>query len=298
MSAPLLRGIIPPLVTPFRDDGALDLGAFEANIDAYAGAGFSGVLVLGSNGEAVSLEEPEKLSLVRAARRHDGTLIVGTGLATTSGTARLTKKAADLGADAALVLTPYYYRSQMGLEALRRHYETVAGASPIPVLLYSMPAVTGLAVGPDLIAALADHPGIRGLKDSSGDLGGMGRLLEAAGGRVEVACGSAPVLYPALCLGASGGVLAVAGCAPEATTALHAAWERGDHAAARRLQRLLTPLADAVTRRHGVPGLKAAVEAAGYRGGSVRAPLLPAPRSVRDEVAGLVEALRQELAAA
>jgi len=150
VSAPLLRGIIPPVVTPFRDDGALDLEAFEANLDAYAGAGFTGVLVLGSNGEAVSLEEPEKLALVRAARRQRGTLLVGTGMATTRGTVELTRKVADLGADAALVLTPHYYRSQMSLAALRHHYETLADAALIPVLLYSMPAVTGLAVSPEL----------------------------------------------------------------------------------------------------------------------------------------------------
>jgi 4-hydroxy-2-oxoglutarate aldolase len=153
-------------------------------------------------------------------------------------------------------------------------------------------------VSEELLRALAPHPGIRGLKDSSGDLGPLGGLVEAGGDAFEVACGSAPVLYPALCLGAVGGILAVAGCAPEATLGLYAAWERGDHATARRLQRLLTPLAVAVTRRHGVPGLKAAVEAAGFRGGNVRAPLLPAPLTVRDEVAGLVSALAQELPAA
>jgi 4-hydroxy-2-oxoglutarate aldolase len=298
VSDPLLRGILPPLVTPFRDDGALDLAAFEANLEAYAAAGFAGRLVLGSNGEAVALDQTEKLSLIRAARRHPGTLLAGTGLHSTRATIELTRRAADLGADAALVLTPYYYRAQMGVEALRRHYEAVADAAPIPILIYSMPAVTGLVVSEELVAALAPHPGIRGLKESSGDLGLLGRLLEAGGDAFEIACGSAPVLYPALCLGAAGGVLAVAGCAPEATVALYAAWERGDHEAARRLQRWLTPLALAVTRRHGVPGLKAAVEAAGYRGGSVRAPLLPAPREVREEVARLVAALRQELDAA
>lgn len=298
MSAPLLRGIVPPLVTPFRDDGGLDLAAFEANLEAYAGAGFSGRLVLGSNGEAVALDAAEKLDLIRAARRQPGTLLAGTGLATTRATIELTLAAADLGADAALVLTPYYYRAQMGLDALRRHYEAVADASPIPVLVYSMPAVTGISVSEELVAALAPHERIRGIKDSGGDLGLMGRLLEAGGPAFEVACGSAPVLYPALCLGAVGGVLAVAGCAPEATVALYSAWERGEHETARRLQQLLTPLAVAVTRRHGVPGLKAAVEAAGYRGGSVRAPLLPASAAVREEVSGLVSKLRQELEAA
>jgi 4-hydroxy-2-oxoglutarate aldolase len=119
----------------------------------------------------------------------------------------------------------------------------------------------------------------------------MGRLIEAGGADFEVACGSAPVLYPALCLGATGGVLAVAGCAPEATVGLYAAWQRGDHEAARRLQQRLTPLAVAVTQRHGGAGLKAAVDAAGYRGGSVRAPLLPATPAVREEVARLVREL-------
>lgn len=297
MTAPLLRGVIPPLVTPFRPDGSLDLAAFEHNCDAAVEAGVTGLLVLGSNGEAVSLETSEKLELVRAARRRPGTLLAGTGLASTRATIDLTRRAAEAGADAALVLTPYYFRSSMSVEALRRHYEAVAEASPIPVLLYSMPAATGLAVSPELVAALASHPRIAGMKDSGGDLDLMGRLLAAGGEGFEVACGSAPVFYPALCLGAAAGILAVACCAPRACLALHAAWQRGDHDEARRWQRLLGPLAQAVTRRHGVPGLKAAMDAAGLRGGLPRAPLLPVGDAERREIEGLVAALDQEVAA-
>jgi len=293
----LLRGVIPPLVTPFRDDGAVDLHAFEANLDAYRAAGVDGVLVLGSNGEAVSLETAEKLELIRAARRWSGTLLAGTGLASTRATLELTRQAADLGADAALVLTPYYFRSSMTVEALRRHYETVAEGSPIPVLLYSMPAATGLAVPAELVAALAPHPRIAGMKDSGGDLELMGRLLAAGGEGFQVACGSAPVFYPALCLGAAAGILAVACCAPRACRELHAAWERGDHDAARRWQRRLVPLALAVTRRFGVPGLKAAMDAAGLRGGAPRAPLLPASAAEREELRALLASLDQEAAA-
>src|SRR5262245_58959775 len=131
----MLKGILPPLVTPFTPDGALDLRGFEANLERYALQDLGGYLVLGSNGEAASLDEGEKLALVAAARRHAGrrTLLAGTGLESTAGTIALTRKAADQGADAALVLTPSYYKTQMRTEALKRHFEAVADASPIPV---------------------------------------------------------------------------------------------------------------------------------------------------------------------
>ncbi len=283
-----IAGIIPPLVTPFDGEGRLDLAAFEGNLDFYAGQDLGGCLVLGSNGEAAVLSEDEKLALVRAARRRcppGRTLLVGTGLESTRATIELTRRAADLGADAALVLTPHYYRPQMTAEALRRHYEAVAAAAPVPVLLYSVPQYTGLPIPPELSAALAACPGIAGIKDSSGDLVALSKLLAAAPEGFAVVCGSAPVLYPALCLGAVAGILAVACCAPAAAAAVYRAFERGDHAAARAAQRRLTPLAAAVTAGHGVAGLKAAMDLAGLRGGGVRSPLLPVGEAGRREIA-------------
>jgi dihydrodipicolinate synthase/N-acetylneuraminate lyase len=292
----LLRGILPPLVTPFLPDGSLDLRAFEANFDVYAGHDLGGYLVLGSNGEAGSLEEDEKLALVKTARRKVGTrtLLVGTGVESTRGTIALTAKVADLGADAVLVLTPHYYKAQMTVDALRRHYEAVAEASPVPVLVYSVPAFTALPMVPGLPAALAAHPRIAGIKESSGDLGLLGRILGSVPPSFAVACGNAPVIYPALCLGASAGVLAVACCAPGVVTALYKAFRDGHHERARYLQRVITPLATAVTATHGVAGLKHAIDRAGLRGGAVRAPLLPL-----SEAAGLeIETLLREVAAA
>jgi len=287
-----LRGVIPPLVTPFHADGGLDLEAFSASLEALAAHDFAGFLVLGSNGEAASLDEDEKLLLVATARRSvpGRFLLVGSGLESTRGTSLLTRKLADLGADAVLVLTPCYYKGRMTPEALRRHFEAVADASPVPVYLYSVPAFTGLAWPSGLAATLATHPRIRGLKESSGDVGLLGRVVASVPPAFEVACGNAPVFYPALCVGASGGVLAVANCAPRATLQLFRAFAAGDHATARRVQQALAPLATAVTLTHGVAGLKLAMSLAGLRGGTVRAPLLPGAPSLLDELRPLLEA--------
>ena len=128
------------------------------------------------------------------------------------------------------------------------------------------------------------------MKESSGDIGLLGRIVASVPSSFAVLCGSGPVFYPALCVGAPGGVLAVANCAPRPVAALYRAFAAGDHARARRLQEALTPLAVAVTSTHGVAGLKAAMDLAGLRGGSVRAPLLPVPRpAVRDELRGLLD---------
>lgn len=262
------------------------------NLESYAAHDLAGYLVLGSNGEAASLDEAEKLALIAAARRRAGNrlLLAGTGLESTAATIALTRKAAELGADAALVLTPHYYKAQMRTDALRRHFEAVAEASPIPVLLYSVPAFTGLPLPSELPAALSGHPRIAGLKESSGDIGLMGRILASVPRSFAVACGSGPVFYPALCLGAVAGVLAVACCAPRPAAALFSAFESGDSARARRLQDAITPLALAVTVTYGVPGLKLAMDVAGFAGRAPRPPLLPAPETAREELARLLRA--------
>ena len=292
-----MRGIIPPLVTPFDAQGRLDRAAFEANLDAYASSELGGYLVLGSNGEASSLDEGEKLDLVRTARGRAGGrfVLVGTGLEATAATIALTARVADAGADAVLVLTPHYYKPQMTADVLRGHFEAVADASPVPVYLYSVPAFTGIPFPAALAAAMAPHPNVAGLKESSGDLGLMGRILASVPPTFAVACGSAPVLYPALCLGAVAGVLAVACCAPDAAAAVYRAFVEGDHERARRLQLALTPLATAVTATYGVPGLKLAMDVAGLRGGFPRRPLLPAPPSARDELQRLLSQARAAL---
>jgi 4-hydroxy-2-oxoglutarate aldolase len=206
----------------------------------------------------------------------------------TRATVALTRSVAELGADAVLVLTPHYYKARMTPDALRLHFEAVADASPVPVYLYSVPAFTGLPWPPGLAAALAPHPRIGGMKESSGDVGLLARVVSSVPDRFEVACGNALVFYPALCAGACGGVLAVANCVPRAAAALYRAFVAGDHARARRLQEALLPLAAAIATSHGVAGLKLAMGLAGLRGGEVRSPLLPAPASALDELRPLL----------
>jgi 4-hydroxy-2-oxoglutarate aldolase len=286
-----LAGVFPPLVTPFRPDGAVDLAAFEANLEVLRDTELSGFLVLGSNGEAAGLEEAEKLDLVRAARRltPGRFLLVGTGLESTRATCALTRRMADLGADAVLVLTPHFYRSRMNEEALRRHFTAVADASPVPVFLYSVPAFTGLPWPPGLAASLATHPRIAGMKESSGDVALLENIVSGVGTDFAVACGNAPIFYPALCVGATGGVLAVANCVPRLVTELYRAFASGDHGRARHLQQALSPLARSVTSTWGVAGLKVAMDLAGLRGGEVRPPLLPLPDAARKEIGALLE---------
>jgi 4-hydroxy-2-oxoglutarate aldolase len=250
--------------------------------------------VLGSNGEAASLEESEKLDLVGAARkRAQGRLVlVGTGLESTASTIALTARAAEAGADAVLVLTPHYYKAQMTSDVLRAHFGAVADASPIPVYLYSVPVFTGIPFPAALAPAMARHPNVAGMKESSGDLALMSRILATVPETFTVACGSASVLYPALCLGAKAGILAVACCAPDSTAAVYKAFAEGNHERARKLQLALTPLATAVTTTYGVPGLKLAMDLAGLKGGSPRRPLMPAPAAAREELQKLLAQAR------
>ena len=295
--ANFLEGIIPPLVTPFEADGRLDLAAYEANVESYAACDFSGLLVLGSNGEAACLSEDEKVAVIKAvvARAKGRPVYAGTGMESTRTTIELTKKAADAGAAAALVLNPFFFKGHLNGEALRRHYEAVADVSRIPVLLYSMPAATGLAIPPNIVHQLAKHPNIRGMKDSSGDIANLQKVLLGVPEDFPVAAGSAPVLYSALSLGATGGVLAVAGCAPDIATAVYVAFKAGEHERARKLQLAMTPLAIAVTATYGVAGLKAAVTLSGRRGGVPRPPLAAATEAEVTEVKRLMDAARAAL---
>lgn len=295
--ASFLEGIIPPIVTPFEADGRLDLAGYEANVESYSACDFSGILVLGSNGEAACLSEDEKVAIIRAAvaKSNGLPILAGTGTDSTRTTVELTRKAADAGASAALVLNPFFFKNHLNGEALRRHYEAVADVSRIPVLLYSMPGATGLALPPNVVHQLAKHPNIRGMKDSSGDIANLQKILSGVPREFPLVAGSAPVLYSALSLGASGGVVAVAGCAPEATVAIYRAFKAGDHDRARRLQLALTPLALAVTSTYGVAGLKAAVTLSGRRGGVPRPPLAPASEAEVGEIKRLMDAARAAL---
>lgn len=292
----MLSGMFPPLTTPFAADGRADLAALAANVEKYNRTGLAGYVATGSTGEAVLLSAEETVAVWEAVRRAAAPkkiLIAGTGAESTTETIALTRRAAELGYHAALVRTPTYFKPQMSEAALEAHFRAVADASPIPVLMYSVPQFTGLAVEAKLVARLAGHANILGIKESAGNVSLIADIVRRAPPDFQVLVGSASTLYPSLCVGARGAVLASACALPELCVELYQAACRGDHARARVLQqRLMEPTA-AVTTRYGIAGLKFAMELRGYAGGPPRAPLLPLDEAARVEITRLFRDLEK-----
>jgi 4-hydroxy-2-oxoglutarate aldolase len=269
-------GVFAPVATIFGEDGELDLAGFASNLSVYAGSDLDGVVILGSNGEYALLENEEKLRLIDAGvKAIDGRKVVlaGTGAESTRATISLTQRAAALGIDYALIVTPHYYKPRYDTTAYLNHYKAVADASPVPILIYVMAAYTGVDLASSLVTELSGYPNIAGIKDSGGNAPKVGEMIAGAAEGFAVLAGSANFLYPALCLGATGGILALGNVAPSQCKEIQRCFEAGEHDAARALQlRMLAPNA-AVTTKHGIPGLKVAMEAVGLKGGAPRSPL-------------------------
>jgi 4-hydroxy-2-oxoglutarate aldolase len=286
-----LAAVFPPMATPFDNNDDVDERAIARNIEQWTRAGVGGVVALGSNGEAPLLDESESdrvIAATRAALQRGLVLIAGTGREATRATIAASRRAASLGADAVLVRTPSYFKGRMTPDAFLRHYRAVADASPIPVLLYNYPAVTGVNLAVETVGRLAEHPNIVGIKETGTDTAQFAAYVASVPSRFAVMAGSAPVFYPWLCVGATGGILALACVAPEPCVRLMQHVAAGRHDAARALQREVTPLARLVTVTFGVPGLKTAMELAGYVAGPPRSPLAPVPPEA-------VEQIRSEL---
>ncbi len=270
-----VKGVLPPVVTPFQGE-ELDLAAFQANLRALNHTGLSGYVVLGSTGESVYLDEQEKEQVLAAAREAaapDKQLVMGTGQESTRAAIKLTRLAAKHGADFVLVVTPAYFKGQMTAEALMTHFTRVADDSPIPVLLYNVPQFTALNLQPELVAQLAQHPNIQGIKDSTGDIAQLTEIIRLVPREFAVLVGSDTVFYPALCVGATGGVLATPNVIPDLLVELFHLFQEGKHREALNLQRRINPLANLVIKEYGVGGLKLAMDLMGFKGGGVRSPL-------------------------
>lgn len=271
-------GIYPPVVTPFDENGEVSYDRFEENLEKWSRTGLAGFVIFGSNGEYVFLTAEEKLKLIeRAARTVPGgkKIIAGTGCESTRETIALTNAAADAGAAAALIVTPCYYSDKMNKKALFNHYSMIADNSKIPVLLYNVPKYTGVNMAPDLVAELSKHPNIVGIKDSTGNVAQIGEILNRVEEGFNVLVGTAGALYPALAIGAAGGVLALANIAPAECVDVYNLFKAGRHTEARDIYRRMLPVNTAVTATYGIAGLKAAMDIIGYYGGPPRSPLLP-----------------------
>jgi 4-hydroxy-2-oxoglutarate aldolase len=273
-----LSGIYPALTTPFGTDGSVSLSGLKHNIQQYNQTGVSGYVAIGSTGESVLLTSAEVeavLATVKESAAKGKTLIAGTGAESTAETILRTKRAAVLGYDVALVKTPYYYKPSYKPEVLIAHYRRVADESPIPVMLYSVPQFTGIALEPPEIAALAEHPNIIGIKDSSGNVQRVVETIAIVPSAFQVLVGSASTVYPSLTIGSRGAILALASALPEKCVALFELVRQGPHERARELQSLLARASKLMVSEGGIAGVKYAMDQRGYHGGLPRLPLLP-----------------------
>jgi len=287
-------GIYTPIATPFRDDGTVDERALAANVARWMTTPLTGLVVLGSNGEATSLDEAEAdrvVEIVRAGVPSSRPLIAGTGRESTRATIAATRRAAAVGADAALVRTPSFFKPQMTTEAFVRHFTEVADASPVPVLLYNVTLYTGVNLLPDAVERLAVHPNIVGMKESGSDIGQIAEYVARTPDDFTVLAGSATTLVHALCAGCDGAILALASLAPAECVFMTTLVREKRLDEANALQRRLMPLARSLGTGYGVPGLKAALELSGYAGGSPRPPLRPVSSEVVDIIRRQLTAL-------
>ncbi|MGQ0735591.1 MAG: dihydrodipicolinate synthase family protein [Acidobacteriota bacterium] len=285
-------GIYTPIVTPFTSAGEIDERGVLRNVDRYLASPLTGLVVLGSNGEAAQLDDDEAdrlIEVVRGRMPRERPLLVGAGRESTRATIAAVDRAAAAGADAVMVRTPSFYKPQMTSDAFVRHFTVVADASPVPVFLYNVTMYTGVNLMPDAVERLSHHPNIVGMKESGNDMLQLADHLARAKPGFTVLAGAAPTLFSAAALGAHGAVLALAGLVPDLCVELFAHVAAGRLDAARMLQQRVMPLAKAIGPGHGVPGLKAALDLIGLAGGPPRPPLPPV-------AAGVVDTLRRHLA--
>ena len=290
-----LGGVMPPITTPFQN-GELALDRLKENFQKWNQTGLSGFLVLGSNGEAIYLKEKEKIKIIEVSRDSIPAvkiMIVGTGMESTQETIWFTNQAAKMGANYALVITPSYFKGSMKPHILSDHFIAVAESSQIGILLYNVPQFTGINMEPELVAKLSEHPNILGIKDSSGNIDQLSQIIDLCGKEFAVFVGSALVFFPALCVGAIGGILAVANVVPQECVQIQNLFNEGKLDEARTLQNRIVPLTKAVTTKYGIGGLKMAMDIAGYFGGNPRLPLKRPGKEVEEELAHLIRQQRE-----
>lgn len=285
-----MHGTGVPLATPFTETGAVDHEALTALTAWLEAAGIDFFVPCGSTGEAPLLTADERVRVVETvSMQTDKPILAGTGQEGYHPTLEATERAAEVGADAALVVTPSYYGSHD--RSLKRYYRDLADESPIPIYCYSVPKFTDHALDPRVVEQLATHENIHGIKDSSGSLESLQRLVRlTAAADFSVLVGSGSVYAPALDAGVDGGILALANAVPEQVATVASRHATGDADGARSLNAALVECNRALTARYGVPGVKAALAARGQDVGSPRRPL----EALEDEATAEVEALLED----
>ncbi len=287
-----LSGVFAPLTTPFDDQGNILLEKMASNVQKLNGSRLRGYLVLGTNGEFRSLataEQMEVLKTVVKTASPDKVIMAGTGAESTKVSIDLCHQAAEMGAHYGSLITPFFFAKKMSDHALINHFIQVAEKSPIPVLLYNNPGVTGITMSTTVVKEVSSHPQIVGMKDSSP--GNLSAYIVSAKPSFSLLAGSANFFFTALLMGAVGGVLSLADAFPEPCCKLYELGVGGKLAEGRELQFYLMKINQLVSGKFGVAGVKAAMDFAGFYGGPTRAPLAPLTADEKKK-------LREELVAA
>lgn len=283
-----IEGIFVPIATPFNDRDEIDFGRFAENLAKFGRTGLAGVVAMGSNGESALLSHKEKLASIKAIREglpKEKMVIAGTGCESLKETIELTKEAADLGVDAALIINPSFYKRAMSNETvIEKFFTAVADTSPVPVMVYNMPGNSGVNIPSKVIVKLAAHPNIAGVKDSGGNIVQIAETIAGVPEDFSVFAGSASFLFATTLLGGKGGTLATANVAPDLCAELFRLSKDGEIEKARELQMKVLTINSYVTATYGIGGLKAAMDMVGFYGGTPRLPLLPANDEVRNTI--------------
>jgi 4-hydroxy-2-oxoglutarate aldolase len=280
------------MITPFKAKGELDTAAFVSNIGKWNEDRLAGYLVIGSNSETVYLSEKEKLDLVKLTVEHakkDRLVMVGSGLESARETVKLTNKCAKLGAHCALVLTPFYYSAAMDSKAMIRFFTEVADSSDIPVLIYNVSKFTHVNIGADAVAELSRHKNIVGMKDSNGDVPQLATFLRVADSGFQVMTGTFSAWYPALAMGITATISAMANCCPNEIAETQDLYEAGKLKESFALYQAMFPVNAAVTGAFGIPGLKYACDYLGYSGCHVRNPLADCAEAQREQLRAIID---------
>ena len=283
-----LQGIFPPIVTPFNHEGDIWKPKVQHNIEKWNKTGLSGYVVCGSTGESVMLTTEEKIQLWRWVAEYaapEKLLIAGTGVESVRETVALTNCAAGIGYKVAMVRTPHYYKNLINNgPAQMLYFRAVADQTKIPIFIYNWPQVTGVDIPAEAVAALSEHPNIIAIKESSGNLEKVMQMIREVKKGFQVLTGSAPTLAPSFAVGCTGAVLAFANAAPYATVSIWEAHRTRESEAALDWQKRIGRPAVLVTTKYGIPGLKYAMDLAGYYGGPPRLPLIPPSPEAKKEI--------------
>lgn len=284
------KGIIAAMSTPFFPDESLNEAELRNQVERLIGAGLHGIFALGTNGENYAMDFAEKVKIMEIVidqAAHRVPIYIGTGCVTTKETVALTKKAAELGADCASVVSPWFAANTQ--DGLYTHYKAVAECSGLPVLIYNMPARTGVNVHYKTMEKLAQIPNIVGIKDSSGNFDNMQRYLETCGDKISVLSGNDSLILPCLLAGGQGGISGISNVLPQRMVRIYTAWEEGNLEEAWKVQRSIRPLRDCMAAGNPNSVVKRAAYFVGQNLGPVRAPF-----DIQDE--NLDAAIRKALA--